>query len=171
MSNLALSNPFDDMGEMDAKIVSALEGSITALQAARLHQAQIRQLQANKADARELRALRFEVGEVISDVHQIKASRELITARRFSDLCRFQLDDEGIKNLGASLSKWSRVIGLPAEKVVYHDGLNKNINGYHPYVLKLYCLENDIPVPTQLLVAQPPSNWQKPRGYLLPEGA
>lgn len=171
----SLSVAFSGIEEFNGRLATALQNTRTALetnelvlQAVSLQSQEIAKLQATKADLREVRALRADVADVQGKQHLLQAGSALITTAQFAEECGVYKDGKGMQEFGKELAAYGECLNLPPRKEVWHPGLNKNVNGHHPYVLKLYCKDHNIPVPTLLYGAIAPVGWVPPNDFVIP---
>ena len=150
MSEIAVYTP----GGLDltAQIEQALNSNQLALRALQQHQAEIQRLDVTKADRREIQKLEAEVADQHAMIQLLAYSRDHITVVRLSSMLKIKFDCNN--KTGVALSKVGRRLAISNMQVP--DDRFGSVNAYHPYVCRIWCEENNYPLPTALKFADDP---------------
>lgn len=143
MSDLVRADlSFDQVGVM-------LTQQLTALQ---VHHQKIKELDAVKADRRDVRALEAEVADLQAELQRVNHSRDYLTVVALESLVKIKFEDRS--KTGAELSQLCKRLSI--DKVPRPDDRFGSVGTYHPYVCRVYCELRGYPLPPLLKYATDP---------------
>jgi hypothetical protein len=138
-----------------SQVDAQLAAHIDALQTLRLHNQKIAELDAVKADRREVRTLEADVASLHRRVQTMEVATDHFTVVVLEKAIGLQLNHKERQNAGADLSSLSRRLGIPKIQVP-HPAFEDGVGAYHPYVCRVYCENRGWPMPLVLVHAQDP---------------
>jgi hypothetical protein len=147
------------MEEFNSRLAKALENTRTALetnelvlQAVSQQSQQIANLQSTKADWREVRRLEAELADLQAEQQRLAHNRDHLTVVSFESLLRTKFGDR--IEVGKHLSRISKELAIC--KIDRPDDRFGTVGAYHPFVCRVYCEKNNIPLPPLLKYAMDP---------------
>lgn len=159
MSNLSVA--FSDMGELSGRLAAALQNTRTALEtneqlihALSLQNQQITNLQVTKADLRDVRRLEIEVADLQAEHQRLAHSKDHLTGVNLESLIRTKFSDRS--KVGKELTRLSAELGVHRLKRPDDRFESGYVGAYHPFVCRVYCERNNIPLPPLLKYALDP---------------
>lgn len=144
--------PFSSGAQMEELLTEQVERNTMAIQANSLALQAIKQLAVTKADRSEVRALEAEMAEMQAELQRVNHSRDYLTVVAFESLINISFEDRNA--IGKELSKLSRRLAItPIQRPDDRFGV---INAYHPFVCRIFCLEQNLPMAPLLKFAIDP---------------